>query len=206
MTFAPIAESERFAHLGVAVGYRDPADTGVRFRERPETHATDTRLVDTGTLAGVADLARYGLEGAVGVGAASLQGEYYRVALDAPALDDPTFGGWYLQTSWFATGESRRYNARRGRFERVRPARPLGRDGGFGAVELAARLSAVDLSDAAVRGGEERNLTLGVNWYANANVRFMANYVRVLDLEATADPALEGAEPGTFQLRAQVDF
>jgi len=57
-------------------------------------------------------------------------------------------------------------------------------------------------------GGEEDNITLGVNWYATPNVRFMANYIR-----ASTDPSSPDAFPGTgdedinlFQVRSRIDF
>ena len=45
----------------------------------------------------------------------------------------------------------------------------------WGAVELAARLSELDLSDGNIIGGEETNLTFGLNWDINQNVRCMVS-------------------------------
>jgi hypothetical protein len=58
----------------------------------------------------------------------------------------------------------------------------------------------LNLSDEDVDGGEEDNVTVGINWYPTPNFRFMANYVRVLDLEGSD---FDGAEPDAFLLRAQ---
>lgn len=35
----------------------------------------------------------------------------------------------------------------------------------------------VDLSDAEIAGGEEQNITAGLNWYLNRYTRVMLNYV-----------------------------
>jgi len=206
ITFAPVAVADRFAHVGVAAGYRDLGDVEtLRLRTRPEAHATSTRLVDTGTLRGAEDLVRYGFEAALGFGPVSVQGEYMMTDVNVSGASDLDFDGWYVQGSWLLTGETRRYSARGGKFERLHPSRSLGH-GGVGALEVGLRWSGIDLSDEGVSGGEERNFTAGINWYANPNVRVMANYVRVLDLEDTGLGAADAAEPSVLQLRAQVDF
>jgi phosphate-selective porin OprO/OprP len=48
-----------------------------------------------------------------------------------------------------------------------------------------------------------RDVTLGLNWYVNPYMRFMANYVNVLDVEGGAH---DGDNPDVFQLRAQVAY
>jgi phosphate-selective porin OprO/OprP len=45
--------------------------------------------------------------------------------------------------------------------------------------QVGLRYEGIDLDDGTVLGGEENNLTLGVNWYWHTNFKFMANYVRV---------------------------
>ena len=47
----------------------------------------------------------------------------------------------------------------------------------LGAIELAARYSALDLADEAISGGRLQDTTMGVNWYLNPNMRIMLNYV-----------------------------
>ena len=63
-----------------------------------------------------------------------------------------------------------------------RPFDPWG-DGGWGAFEIAARLSRIDLDDevdavGGVRGGTSNNVSLALNWYFNPYVRLSLNYVR----------------------------
>ncbi|RMF25515.1 MAG: porin, partial [Deltaproteobacteria bacterium] len=155
--------------------------------------------VDTGSIAADAvDL--FGAEAAVVLGSASLQGEYMHAAVDASSGSSPDFAGYYVQASYFLTGERRPYKRSHGAFGRVKPRRNfLGKEGrGPGAVELAVRYSSLDLSDAAVAGGELDDVTAGVNWYLNPNTRVMANYVHA-DLDAAG-------EADVFQMRFQIDF
>ncbi len=190
-------DGARLVHIGLAYSHRN-VDDSVRFRERPESHLAP-RLVDTGSLAADAvDLV--GVESAVVLGPASLQGEYVHASVDGSAGMSPDFGGYYVQASYFLTGEHRPYKRSHGAFGRVKPQENfIGKDGGgTGAVELALRYSSIDLSDAGVAGGELDDITVGVNWHLNPNTRVMANYVRA-DLDSVG-------EADVFQMRFQLDF
>ncbi|MBL26461.1 MAG: porin [Rhodospirillaceae bacterium] len=220
VTYAPIAEKTMAVHLGLSAGYEDPRGSTVRFRERPESHVTGARFVDTGNLAGVDSVTRIAAELAAVWGPLSLQGEYLTATVSRsprsalPGLDDVTFDGWYAQASYFLTGESRNYDASSGTFGRISPNQAFG-DGGWGAWEVAGRYSTIDLSDGSVRGGNESNWSLGLNWYATKNVRFSFNYVNVdNDSEATGNAAnlksgiatAGNDDPQIYQISAYIDF
>ena len=198
-TYAPIDSKGRLVHLGASVDYGETnADNEVRYRTRPETHVSDQRLVDTGDIDQVSDTLRWGLEAASALGPLSLQSEYIQAEAGRRAdLPNLEFDGWYVFGSWILTGEERRYDDKQGRFEGVEP------EGPYGAWEAALRYSRVELSDAEIRGGKENDVTLGLNWYLNDNLRFMANYIWV-----DADPNKDGESdrPDVFQVRAQLDF
>ena len=199
LTYTPIKEKNRIIHFGASAEYRKHTDDAVRYRERPESHISNVRLVDTGTLNSVDHTTQWGLETAAVMGPFSAQGEYIRVSVDRNRNSDLDFNGWYAFASWFATGESRHY--KKGAFGRVKPKSVVGK-GGHGAWEIAARISKIDLTDSGVDGGEQKNFTLGVNWYATPSIRFMANYVNVFDQNrrGTSD------EPSLVQVRGQIDF
>ena len=78
------------------------------------------------------------------------------------------------------TGESRDYKFDDGDFGRVNPINT------WGAVELALRYSTIDLNDGPVSGGEEENITFGLNWYVHPHARLMINYI-VVDNDKNAD-------------------
>jgi phosphate-selective porin OprO/OprP len=75
--------------------------------------------------------------------------------------------------------------------------------GEWGAWELAFRYSYLDLNDEDIRGGEERNLTLGLNWYLKPNIRFQLNYINA-KVEDRADPQVEDGRANIFQSRFQI--
>jgi phosphate-selective porin OprO/OprP len=202
-------------HAGVSGTYVfSPADQGqgttpahpVRFRDRPEIRVDSVRLIDTGNID--ADHASaMGVEFAANWKNFYAQGEHFWYDIERPASStqaDPDFKGYYLQGSWVLTGESRRYNAVTGSFQNPRPMVPFSSQGGFGAWELAARYSRMNLNFEeglagtaagadAVRGGEQQIWTVGVNWFPNPNFKIMVNYM-LIDVDR-----LNPAGPGNTQ-------
>jgi phosphate-selective porin OprO/OprP len=152
-----------FLHLGLA--YRHAAvDKTVRYRGRAETNVGDY-FVDTGSFAaGSAD--HFGFEALLNVGAVSLLGEYITAKVDAPALGNPEFNGWYVTGSWVLSGETRPYDRNVGYARRVIPV------GRWGAPELVARVSHVDLDNRSIAGGEFDKTYLGLNWWATTRWKF----------------------------------
>ena len=73
-----------------------------------------------------------------------------------------------------------------------------GRDGGFGAWELALRYSYLNLNDELADGGILSDITAGTNWYVNPNTRVMLNYVHA-DLD-------DVDETSAVTVRTQIDF
>lgn len=196
VAFRPLYEDKgsRMFHIGLGATLKDYAGT-TRVRVRPESHFTG-RYVDTGTFAadGATNL---NLELATVQGPWWAAAEYFTSDVDAPLSGDPTFGGFYVQTGYFLTGESRAFKTSSGAFNRIKPKANWGKDGS-GAWEIKARYSTIDLTDAGIVGGEEDNFSIGLNWYANPVTRLMIDYV-------SAD--VDGAGDGNFILvRWQVDF
>ena len=204
VTWLPIRGSDSLVHVGANLNLViNPATTGpdvgpagaptpLRLRERPELRVDGTRLIDTGAI-DADSLASYGLELGWQRKQFTLQGEYFwlDVLRRNSTLADPKFSGWYAQGAWTLTGQPRRYNTVTGGFDAPRveqPFKPRARV--WGIWELAARYSDLDLNyrpgaagaaaaASGVRGGEQKIFTLGLNWYPNNNVRFLADYQRV---------------------------
>ena len=189
-------QGRKLLHLGLAYSHQNYEDDMVRFRERPESHQAP-RFVDTMNFP-----AEYGdfLGGEIAFvyGPFSLQGEYIQAWVESRRGPDPAFWGTSVQAGYVLTGEHRSYNLKNAAFAEIKPRRPYGNDGGWGAWEVAARYSHLDLNNANIKGGELRDLTFGLNWYLNNNMRIMWNYVRA-DL-------VRGGDANIYQMRFQIAF
>ena len=191
--FNPAKTSYSFFHIGVSA-VQEEMDRNARFSAHPETRVTDTKLVDTKEDKNVDNQSIFGLELAVAKDSYSLRGEYFVTEWDRSAQSDPKFDGYYLQANWVITGEAIQY--RQGKFLRIRPK------GKGGAWEVAVRYSRVDLNDLDVRGGEQRNTSLGLNWYSPGNrFRIMSNLIFV-----DADNVAGNEDPTIAQIRAQFNW
>lgn len=188
-------------HLGLNYSYR-PADSTVNYSSRPESYLATSRLVNTGDF--LADqFHNLGLEAVWLRGPLSVQGEVITSVAEAED-GQKIFSGFYLQSSYFLTGEHRPYNRNLANFGRVLPTKEFELGGeGWGAWETAARISYLDLNSGSVHGGRELNLTLGLNWYWSRHIRVMLNYVHALVID---QPTLEGGD-GVFQcLQTRLQF
>lgn len=207
VTYAPINDAGKLLHVGAAVRRNEPNDSTneLRFRTRPNVNVSGVRLIDTGVIPGVDDFVSVGLEAAAVRGPLTLQSEYVLTKVNrSGVLADLDFDAFYVQASWFLTGESRPYRVADGVFDRIAPQTTVGL-GGIGAWELGVRYGTADLTDANVIGGKQEDLTVGLNWYPAPNLRLSANYVKVLDVDRPGNTA-DGDSPDIFALRAQVDF
>jgi phosphate-selective porin OprO/OprP len=185
----------RMIHLGFSATQKD-RESQIRFRARPEAHLSG-RFVDTGNFtANSATL--YDFEFATVQNSFWASAEYISADVDAPTAGDPTFDGFYMQAGYFLTGEHRKFKTSSGTFDRLKPKTIFGKNGGRGAWEIALRYSSLDLSDGAISGGEQDDISLGVNWYPNPATRLMINYVNA-DVDGVG-------EADFFLVRWQVDF
>ena len=222
-TYDPIVDKDKLLHFGVSGRYSSPSASQPVFRLKPESNVTNARFLDTGAagLTNVDHLYEISPELALVYGPASLQGEYFFVPVERThpsGANTPsvTLTGWYAFASYFLTGESRNYNPQIARFDRISPNKNLGSGGGWGAFELAARVSQADYDDGPTfQFGTETNYTIGLNWYANPYIKFMLNYILVQNnASATGNKAnlLPGItsdsydNPRILELRAQVDW
>ena len=223
---APVMGKDYAVHVGANIqGILTPADTGagltkvkqLRLRERPELRVDGTRLVDTGAL-NASGLTAYGAELGGYYKNLQVSAEAFRVDLDRVGGFNPSFSGWYVQGAWTLTGESHAWTSATGGFRGIRPARNFSpADGTWGAIEIAARYSILNLNDhegvagraapvGGIRGGEQSIATLGLNWYPNAVYRFQAQYQHV-EIDRLSTTGLQvGEDVDIVSVRSQLAF
>ena len=240
--FLPVKTADAMLEVGVHGSYvARPADIGgpdtaagatrysVTLQERPELRVDGTRLISTAAI-NAQHASSAGLEAAGEYGPFFLQSEYEKFRVERRngviGLEDPEFSGYYVEGSYSLTGERRRFNPNTWAFDAPPVNHPFSlADHTWGAWELAGRYSDIDLNfhagalgtaptADAIRGGEQKIWTGGLNWYPNSVVRFMLDYQDVkidrLSPSATTFATPTGAEIGqhyhVISFRSQFAF
>lgn len=223
------SQGRSYLHLGGAYFWNSPPRRVGRFRSIPEMFVGENApgavgtagfpvpgafngtpfFVDTGPLVDTQDIHTFGLEGLWVEGPWSLQAEAMTAVVEREREPTASLSGVYVQVGWFLTGEHRPYDRASGAIDRVRPLEDFflvrtdqGLEGGWGAWEIAARYSHIDLNNEDIRGGRMNNLTAGVNWYCNPYCKVVFNYVHSWVTDHDDLPS----EANAFALRAQMDF
>jgi len=200
-TYAPImnmsdsvsGQANEVLHLGIsAIGY-DPSKDTVRLNVRPEADLANIRLIDSTNLTDADGARQLGLEAAYFRGPLKINAEYVDASYSRKAHGDYSPNSWYVSGVYNLTGEKFGYAA--GIY-----SLPVA-DTEAGLWQLAARYSKLNANDGAVLGGQQNNLTLGVNWYWRLNFKFMANYniTRSSSIRTGIDN-----DPNIVELRAQI--
>ena len=183
-------ESNVSLWIGGAMSYRNPVNGQVRVNVRDNVRNAPFPLLnlvaDTGVL-NASSQSLYNLETGAAIGPVTVQAEYLaNLVRDAGPVGGPNVGtavfqGFYAETMVFLTGERRTWNPKAAVFNRIQPLTNFGFSGdgtptGIGAWELAVRYSYLDLTDKTISGGRLNSVTLGLNWYLNANAKLQFNY------------------------------
>jgi phosphate-selective porin OprO/OprP len=190
--------------------------------DRPELRIDPTTLISTGAIANVSSAQSYSAEVAGTYGPLFFQGEYFWINVDRNAATGlPPFGapslkfeGGYAEASLILTGETRKYNPSAAAYLGVVPEHPFALEGGgWGAWEIAGRVSTINLNDqlgtaTGIAGGHQTIYTAGLNWYINRNVRFLFNYLHgnVAKQISPTNPGDTGSKFDAFAMRTQIAF
>jgi phosphate-selective porin OprO/OprP len=165
-TLSPINTDEQTLQLGISATVRDWRENTFRIASRAEVSGAD-RVVrsaefeaDRQTLVG--------LEGLYRRGGWQLQGEYMATRVAEVSGPDWDYSGYYVTGSYFFGAAQRRFS--KGEFSRFKP------EAGAGVWELVARYSYLDARQRGL-GSVAAVSTLGVNYYANSNLRLMLAFL-----------------------------
>jgi len=156
-----------------------------------------------------------------------VQSEYEDFGVERSDIaSSPNFSGWYVEGLWTITGEPRVYNKQTAAFDAPIPEHPFSWSGGaWGAFELGVRYADANLNyqqgvagaaprPTAIRGGEEQNVSVDLNWFPNSVIKFMLDYEHVridrLSPNAAAYVTPAGAQIGqtydAVAVRSQFSF
>ena len=193
------------------------AANSLTLSDSPELRVDSTALISSGTLGSLAHPVSgaqvYNVETAAEYNSLFFQAEYDHIAVGFRGAQQDSFNGAYGEVSYTLTGEAHPYKPDSGAYGSIVPTHPLSlSQGGFGAWELAARLSYIGLNDnlhsaiAPAAGGNLSDVTLGLNWYVNSNMRYMLNYVHGIDHGETVLGGKPGTDFDALAFRAQVAF
>ncbi|PHR59780.1 MAG: hypothetical protein COA43_08805 [Robiginitomaculum sp.] len=169
-TYAPILEKGRVLHIGASLRHTDKNNGAPKRSARWGSHLAIEKIKpNIGENAFL-----YGLEGAAILGAFHAHAEYMN-----EDGDNGSAKGGFIQAGYFLTGETRKYKASGGKFDRTKPNKPLSK-GGYGGLELVARYDTLD----AIKAGDEKAdaFTIGATWYPESHLRVKLNYT-----DASAD-------------------
>jgi len=129
-------------------------------------------------------------------GPAFVQAEYAKAKYqDGNLTADSDVDSYYVQASFFVTGETKPYKAANGTF-----GNPKAKNIDLGAIELKARYDHAKAKDV-VGEPEASTVSFGANYYLNPNVRFMLDY----NLGKTEKAGVDD-KPKALVARAQFTF
>jgi len=202
-------DGKKWVHLGASWSYENPNDNTITYNAARDTEITSTFLTTGPIMASRANIV--GVEGSVSLNQFSIQSEY--VFSDVKRLMSPNglLDSFYVQASWYLTGEHRHYSRKTGSIARFKPNqnfswnRNWSEGKGIGALQLAIRYAHLDLNDvnAGIAGGEQSSITAGLNWELTSQSRLMYNFVHAY-IKKGID-----VDSGTLDshiVRFQVDF
>ncbi|MCY2967863.1 MAG: porin, partial [Planctomycetota bacterium] len=187
-----VDEGRGLLHVGASARQLGLENSVTRFRtrgpERAGLSANWPLFGDTAVVEGDSQQS-YNFELVGVLGPWSFVGEYlFNFVHNASRYNQPTVGtinynGGYVEVLYFLTGEFREYKRSTAVFERVIPNEnaflvdsETGASAGLGAWQAGVRFNYLDLNDKGLNGGILNDVTMGLNWFLNPNMKVQFNY------------------------------
>jgi phosphate-selective porin OprO/OprP len=213
-------EGRNLVHVGVSGRHATLDDGLTRYRVRPAVRSGLSSVwplpADTGSFNG--DTQQWmNFELVSVLGPWTFQAEYLSAFIQdafrtgSSSVGTVNYQGYYVEVLYFLTGEHRVYNRKNAAFDRVVPHENFflvpGEDGsifGRGGWQIGVRYDHLDLNDKGINGGRLDDVTLGLNWFLNPNMKVQWNY-NVTHRDSPAGGAGDGMIHG-FGMRVAHDF
>ena len=210
VVYAPVIDADKVIHLGLRASYREiDASTPTFSIKDKTTDFSELSIVNTGAMANAESASLQGPEFGLAYGPFYMFGEYSAAEIERTGAPTLEFDSWHIGATWSLTGESHadRYRLDEGEFKNIRPTRnyEFGTDS-LGAWELAARFATINLNDGTFIGGQEDAASFSLNWYPNRNVRFLLDWTRILDTDASNTVRTFAPDMDIFTFRSQYNF
>lgn len=186
------SQGANLLHLGIAWSLRDPNNSISRYRSRgslrngppgpqnPVFAETGLFFADSNDLLALELSWQWGPLQVNAEYEANFNPRAFGNGLTAPAglpLGTVVFQGWYVEGLYFLTGEHRDYDRKAAVYGRVIPHHNFNWGQGAGAWQIGLRYAQLDLQDSGMNGGVLQDVTLGLNWFLNPNLKLQWNYV-----------------------------
>lgn len=194
LTWSPwyVDEGRGLLHLGISARQAGMTAGTARFRTRgPERAGLSQNwplYADTGNINGDGQQ-MLNFESSMNIGSLTITAEYLLNRVQGafrtggPDVGNLLYSGGYIETMYFLTGEHQEYNRKVGFYERVVPREnafavqgPNGPLFGRGAWQVGVRYNYLNLNDKGINGGRLNDVTFGLNWFLNPNMKIQANY------------------------------
>jgi phosphate-selective porin OprO/OprP len=166
-------EKHEVLHLAIMGRQAKPDDGDIRPRSRPESYLAPY-FVDPGNFT-AKHSGTAGFEAFYRKGPWLFGTEHNFQWYDSPETNHPVFYGGEAVAVWLITGETRAYNIAQGYFRAVSPNRTVF-EGGPGAVEVALRMSYIDLDSGTLRGGRFWRISPIATWHLSDNLAIHVGY------------------------------
>jgi phosphate-selective porin OprO/OprP len=206
------ADGTHLLHLGAAYSFANPSTNTIQYRSMNEVDqsaggtlpgqlAATAYFVDTGLMP-AKNQNLFGLELASRHGALWTQTEIMWAQVNQINAPVVTFPAMYSEVGYLlSSGDRREYDKNAAVFAGVIPKQNFGKDG-WGALELVARVSYIDLNSQDIQGGRLTDLSTGLNWYLNEYAKLQFVHIHsFLDRQPTGH-----SDADAMVMRVQVSF